>query len=65
MTKQIKITVSPIGDTKIDAEGFVGESCESATKALEIALAGGNTKKDHKPEFYESEGQRETQNLRF
>lgn len=58
--------ISKLGDIKIDAEGFVGESCENATKAVELALAGKQESKDHKPEYYESEaGEREKSVQRF
>lgn len=63
---QYTIRVSKIGDVKIDAEGFVGESCENATRAVELAMQGVTTNKDHKPEYHESEqGERQKQAARF
>lgn len=41
MTQQIKITISPMGDPKIEAIGFVGTSCDAAAKPYEDALSGG------------------------
>lgn len=61
---QIIVKVSPLGDTKIEAEGFTGTACTEATEALELALAGKKNT-DHKPEYFESAGQHETESNRF
>jgi len=61
---QYTIRVDKLGDTKIDAEGFVGESCKDATAAVELALAG-TTKTEHKPEFYDTETGEKDKNLAF
>lgn len=53
--RKIKISISPMGDPKVEAEGFVGASCEAATKPIEDALSGGkggNT--SYKPEYHQS-----------
>lgn len=60
------VTINKLGDAKVEAEGFVGVSCEDATKAVELALAGKDVRKDYKDEYYEAgEGQHATENLRF
>ena len=64
MARQIKIIVSKYGDTKIDAEGFTGESCVTATQAIEAALGGGKSIK--KPEYDQpADAGEEEQTLRF
>ena len=52
--KKVVIDVSPEGETKIDAQGFVGSSCALATKELELVLAGGSSgvTDQKKPDFY-------------
>jgi len=52
MQKQIKMTISPVGQPKIEAIGFNGQGCESATKGLEQALGGGLVAdREFKPEY--------------
>lgn len=34
----IKIHISPEGDIKIETSGYAGQSCQSATRAIEEAL---------------------------
>lgn len=56
--KKIIVTIDPMGSPKIEAQGFMGASCEAATASLEKALAAGRgetTVTEHKPEFYASE----------
>lgn len=53
--KQIEITVERDGTVQIDAKNFAGVGCEKATKAIEMALVGGDTDavyKKRKPDFY-------------
>ena len=53
MTQEIVITISPAGNAKIDAQGFIGKSCADATEQIEIVLGGGVLKKKTpKPEYY-------------
>lgn len=54
--KKIKITISPIGKPIIEAEGYQGQGCAEATKAIEDALAGGTggVEKTYKPEWEEN-----------
>ena len=51
MTKTIEISVSPIGDIRIDAVGFQGTGCQEATRFLEEAL-GNIQQREKKPEFH-------------
>jgi len=48
----IEITVSPTGQIRIEAHGFVGSSCRDATQALERAL-GQVTGETLTTEFYQ------------
>lgn len=59
--KRIKIKIDPMGNPKIEAEGFLGEDCTAATSGLEAALSGTNaTDRTLKPEYYvEGEGDQE------
>lgn len=34
----IEVTVNPQGETRIETRGFVGATCQHATRALEAAL---------------------------
>lgn len=52
--QKIKITIDPMGNKKVEAEGFVGTSCEAATAHIEQALAGGKPNtgdREYKPEY--------------
>lgn len=52
MTKEIKITIDPLGNPVIDAVGFNGQGCAEATQAIEEALAGSTeVDKVYKPEW--------------
>jgi hypothetical protein len=35
MKKQIHVRVSPIGEITVETQGFKGQGCEAATKAIE------------------------------
>lgn len=53
MAHQIKITISPLGQPKIEAQGYSGGACAAATKPLEDALAGnGPVERVLKDEFH-------------
>lgn len=52
--KTITVEVTPDGQVKIEATGFVGNACEKATAALEQAL-GIPGKRNPKKEFYAQE----------
>ncbi len=53
MKRTIEITVSPTGEIRIEAVGFVGSSCKEATKALEEAL-GTLELFQTKPEYHQA-----------
>jgi hypothetical protein len=54
--KEIVVKIAPNGSTEIDAVGFAGNSCATATKELEQVLVGSGTVKDKKkPEFFRNE----------
>ena len=51
--QKIIVEIAPNGDTKIDAQGFTGNSCATATRELEQVLVGGGKVDDtKKPEFF-------------
>jgi Protein of unknown function (DUF2997) len=56
--KKIVIEFQPDGVSKIDAEGFQGQSCALATRELELALVGNQNDVDRKPkpDFYATTG---------
>jgi len=57
MQKQIKITIDPMGNPKVEAENFVGAGCETATAGIERMLSGGKSEladKTLKPEYSQS-----------
>ena len=51
--RKIEVIVSPTGETRVEAVGYQGNGCQSATKALEKAL-GAKASGVLKPEFYET-----------
>jgi hypothetical protein len=62
MQRQISITIDPVGRPKIEAIGFNGQGCETATKGLEQALGGGNVShRDLKPEYTNTETDQQIQ----
>lgn len=51
MSRRILVRVSPQGEIQVEAEGFAGNGCEAATRAIEEAL-GRKTSSQRKPEYY-------------
>lgn len=52
MSKQIIITIDPQGNTTVEADGFKGSGCETATAAIERELGSLKARKrkvDSKP----------------
>ena len=49
----IEVTISSIGETRIETEGFTGASCQQATRALETAL-GIKQAESLTSEFYQT-----------
>lgn len=61
MSQSIKATIPLKGlstgksSTKIEAIGFTGETCRTATARFIAALGGDNSVEEVKPEIYETE----------
>lgn len=54
--KQVQITIDATGKVQIEAEGFTGSSCDTATAAFEQAFSkGAKGDKEYKPEYYVSD----------
>ena len=51
MTQLIELTISPIGETKLETKGFVGAGCREASRFLEQAL-GRSGKEELTTEFH-------------
>lgn len=51
MSRRIHVRVSPIGEITVEADGFQGNGCEAATKAIEDAL-GKPRDRTRKPDFW-------------
>ncbi len=52
--KRIIVKIDCIGNPVVEAEGFIGDSCVSATKPIEEALSGGAANVVHeKPEMHQ------------
>lgn len=56
--KKVIVEIYPDGSTKVDAQGFQGQSCSLATRELELALAGDmkNVEDRKKPDFFATHG---------
>ena len=61
--KRIRVTISPLGVSTIEAEGFTGQACAEVTKKIEQALAGsGGFEREFKDEWYQEESAEENVN---
>lgn len=49
---EVIVNISPAGRIEIDAQGYEGAACDTATEQLEIVLGGGLVKKEPKPERF-------------
>ena len=49
--RRIHVRVSPVGEITVEAEGFQGNGCEAATRAIEDAL-GKPGQRTRKPDFW-------------
>ena len=49
--RRIHVRVSPNGDITVEADGFQGQGCEAATKAIEDAL-GKPRERTRKPDYW-------------
>lgn len=54
MSRKIHVRINPSGEITVEAEGFKGNGCEAATKAIEEAL-GKPGNRTRKPEFWRQE----------
>ncbi|QEG24779.1 DUF2997 domain-containing protein [Mariniblastus fucicola] len=54
--RTIEVTVSPDGQSKVEAIGYQGNTCREATKVFREALGASKTE-TKKPELYESQNQ--------
>ncbi len=63
MSRRIQVRVSSTGEVTVEAQGFKGNGCEAATKAIEEAL-GQPRERRRKPEFWrQSQGHSQNQTL--
>jgi len=61
--KKVLVKIDAMGIATIEAEGFMGSSCEAATKPIEDALSGGaGVERDYKPEWGLTEEEGEQHN---
>ena len=51
VSKTIQIIVAPDGKAVVETRGFVGPSCQDASRFIEQAL-GERTSEERSPEFY-------------
>ena len=58
--KRILVRVSPDGGITVEADGFQGQGCEAATKAIEDAL-GTARERTRKPDFWRQSGRNQNQ----
>jgi len=58
--KTIVITVSPLGETRLETKGFAGSECRSASRFLETAL-GTSSNEQLTAEFHQAATTTETQ----
>jgi hypothetical protein len=49
--RKIQVRITPSGDITVEAQGFRGNGCEAATKAIEDALGKAGTR-NRKPDFW-------------
>jgi len=60
MSRRILVKVSPTGEITVEAEGFKGNGCEAATKAIEDAL-GKPGQRTRKPDFWRQPNRHQNQ----
>ena len=64
MTRTIEIIVAPDGKTTVQTRGFVGSSCQDASRFIEQAL-GQRTSEQRTGEFHQPEHTQENQQQRL
>ncbi len=60
MMKSIEIVVAPDGKTTVQTRGFVGSSCQDASRFVEQAL-GKPTSEQRTPEFHQTQPLQQSQ----
>ena len=60
MSKILKVTVSPKGETKLETVGFSGNSCQEASRNFERAL-GVSTGEQLTGEYYTTSAEQQIQ----
>ena len=58
MNQIIELTIAPDGQSRVETQGFNGDSCRTASRFLEQAL-GKSTAEQLKPEFHQRASQDE------
>lgn len=58
--RKIHVRITPDGEITVEAEGYKGNGCEAATKAIEEALGKPGTR-SRKPEYWRQETARKNQ----
>ena len=58
--RRIHVRITPAGDITVEADGFQGNGCEAATKAIEDAL-GKPRVRTRKPDFWRLFGRQTNQ----
>lgn len=58
MNQIIELTIAPDGRSRIETQGFTGDSCRTASRFLEQAL-GNATSEQLKPEFHQNASEEE------
>lgn len=59
MATEIEVTINPDGTTKIEVNGMQGSGCSLHTNALVQALGGKVVSDEKKPEFFQTEKDKE------
>ena len=62
MTQTIEIVISPTGETTVQTKGFVGPSCQDASRFVEQAL-GEKTAERATPEFFQCSSQHRSEQV--
>lgn len=60
MSRKIHVRITAAGEITVEAEGFKGNGCEAATKAIEDALGKPGTR-TRKTDFWRQENRRRNQ----
>ena len=59
-TRRIHVRISSAGEITVEADGFKGNGCEAATKAIEEAL-GKPGERTRKPDFWRQNNRSQNQ----